>query len=186
MDILSGGQPPTDKTPPAGSARQPSQVQKIVLLSRSSRRAETIVNVVAVVVAVVVILYTFVALWYWNRAIIFTCDENYCAAIEIALGTSGNNWTMTVSHVQGNMRPSDIYMTIFDSNGTVKMPMSSVPIPTLTLANWTTYKVAFQKMHAGIDVGVGDKIFVDRESYPLGYHYRLHDSTRILATGEFH
>ncbi len=184
MNAQPNGQSPTGQVPqrPAELERQMPQDQELVLVSKSSRRVETVVNVVAVIIAIVVILATVVAVWNWNRGTIVTCDPG-CDRIDFTLQTTGNNWTMTVSSIHGYVNPSDVHMTILDANHVVKLPMSSIKLSMLTPANWATYKVAFQKVNSGSAIGVGDVVSVDKTYYPQGCRYGFLSTTSILAQG---
>ena len=105
--------------------------------------------------------------------------------IGLSLQSTGSNWSMLVSHVSGTMLLSGTIISIFDHNGAVKMPMSAVPLSSLTQANWGTYHVVYQSLSGGSTIKVGDRILVYKPSYPSGNGYQISESSGILATGHF-
>src|SRR4030042_5189641 len=58
---------------------------------------------------------------------------------------TGNNWTLTVSTVQGQVSLDGTSLTLKDGNGVAMYPLSAVPLAELTAEKWATYKVLYQK-----------------------------------------
>jgi len=174
MSYQPGGQPP---------AVPPWQMQQTMLPPKSSR--DTKIALIVVAVTVVIVLAAVFAWWFLSQGLVGTNGGGPTHALGLSIGSAGANWTMTVASVSGNMRPSEVSMTMFDQNGALISPMSSVPLSDLTLANWVTYKVAYQKLSAGNYIGVGDRILVDKMTYWSGCRFQIKDASTILSTGRF-
>jgi len=95
------------------------------------------------------------------------------------------NWSMTVTSTPSSLALADVTITIYDSGGSIKMPMTSVELSKLTAANWTKYEVIYQKNGTGNEVVPGAIILVNQSSYPAGYRYEISDHLGILANGIF-
>jgi len=150
----------------------------------SSSERSVIYIVVAIAVAICVV--SAVTFMMWMMAGGLTDDVVYPShELNLSVARVGGNFSMFVGHALGDMRPSEVYMTILDHNGEVKSPMSSVPLDELTPSNWSTYKAEFQKLYPSIYVGVGDAIMVNNTVYPSGYRYEVRFAAMNLATGYF-
>jgi hypothetical protein len=182
MSNRSGGLPPAGQTSqPTEPAWQMSQVQQTSTPPKSSRDKKTIL----IVVTVVVVLAVIAALLFLTYPFLDGVDGYL--GITFSVGTDGSNWTLTVAGLIGETRlmPSEVCMTILDDGGSVKMPVSSIQLANLTLANWTTYRVAFLKVNPSSYLNAGDKISVDQASYPSGYHYQIQVASTNIASGTF-
>jgi len=92
---------------------------------------------------------------------------------------------MSVTSAPSGLALAAVTMTIMDSGGTVKMPMSSVQLSSLTAANWSVYGVVYQKLGTEDQVVPGAIILVNESRYPAGYCYEISDTLGILANGFF-
>jgi len=92
---------------------------------------------------------------------------------------------MSVTSAPSGFALANVTMTIYDSGGTVKMPMSSVQLSRLTAANWSVYGVVYQKKGTEDQVVPGAIILVNESRYPAGYFYEISDTSSILANGIF-
>jgi len=190
MDLSAGtgGKLPASQTPPPQpfAAWVPPPTWPQIAPPRGQPRNTQLIIAVVVIAVVLAVTLPIAAAWvlYWSVSQSLE-NGSQIHTISFNIQSSGGNWTMIVSFVSGNMNPSGTFMTIFDYNGQVKMPMSSVPLSSLTPANWNTYGVLYQKTSAGSYVGVGDTILVYKLSYPSGHRYQISDSSSIIASGQF-
>jgi hypothetical protein len=135
-----------------------------------------------VVAAFVTVILVFAAVF-----LLFIHDygpyETPSRPLAFRIGSEGYNWTLTVTYGPTEFKPSDLFMTIYDANGSVRPPMSSIRLTALTSDNWMTYRMTYQKLSAGTFIDIGDKILADKSTYPSSNRFEIRDSSSILATG---
>jgi len=183
MRVPTGSRPRASQIPQ--QSMEPSRPAQQTAPPRGmSRETKIVVIVVVSVISVVIIIGVAFTWWILSQGLVSSNGGNR-RALGFTPSSTGGNWTLTVASVHGNMRPSEIMMTIYDMNGVVKNPMSSIPLSQLTSTEWPTYRVTYQKTVSGNFIVAGDTILVHKQSYPSGYRYQIRDDSSILATGTF-
>ena len=141
--------------------------------------------IVAIVVAVAVVLAVVVVIVTRPSSSPAPTGGGSPYVIRFSLQSTDSNWSIMVASVRATLLLSGTFISIYDQNGAVKMPMSTVPLSSLTQANWGTYHVVYQSLSGGSTIKVGDRILVYKPSYPSGCQYQLSELSGILAAGTF-
>lgn len=130
---------------------------------------------VAITVVLAAVLYAMVAQ---------TPPEQRTLMVGFVKQSTGQNWTLTVTSVSGQVMLDATTITLRNANGVVMYPLSGVPLGELTAQNWATYKALYQKMKPGdTSVTAGASILIDKATYPQGCTYNLVASNNIIASG---
>jgi len=130
---------------------------------------------VAITVVLAAVLYAMVAT---------PPTQQDTAIVGFVKQETGNNWTLMVGSVRGQVPLDTTTLTFKNEDGVVMYPLSAVPLSQLTAQNWDTYKVLYQKQKpSDTSVTAGSSILVDRTTYPYGCSYVLTSANNIVATG---
>ena len=130
---------------------------------------------VAITVVLAAVLYAMIG--GWNRP----PDQ---PMVGLVRQETGQNWTLMVSTVRGQVPLDTTTLTIKNRDGAVMYPMSAIPLSQLTAQKWEDYNVMYQKQNQDDStVTPGSSLLVDRTTYPTGCSYVLTTSDAIIATG---
>jgi hypothetical protein len=152
--------------------------------SETSVRRRTGLKLAVALVSIVVV--SAAVGWFIIRDLIDFCGCGEHVFIDFSsMQEAGGNWSMSVTSAPSGFALANVTMTIYDSGGTVKMPMSSIQLSRLTAANWSVYGVVYQKKGTEDQVVPGAIVLVNESRYPAGYFYEISDTSGILANGIF-
>ena len=94
-----------------------------------------------------------------------------------------DNWSLAVAKTPSGLLLSTITLTIRNLSGPIIAPMDSVPILSLDLSNWTTYRALFTKVGTESEVTNGERILIDVNAYPGQISYELRRDGTLVAKG---
>jgi len=102
------------------------------------------------------------------------------ASVGFSVTTDQANWSVNLTALPSAKLPSEFFVLVRDPSGGIVSPRTS--LENLTLAAWPRTHILYDKADASVpQVRPGDRLLLDRASYPSGHVVEISDDRSVLA-----
>lgn len=126
---------------------------------------------VLVIVVLVVLLYVIVS------GIIRAPTRS--DAVDVTITQDGTNWSAAITALPSQKLPTELYLLARDPGGTIVLPRTS--FANLSADRWAVTRAAYEDGNPVVpEVRVGDRLLLDRGTYPAGSTVEVSDIWSVL------
>ncbi len=146
---------------------------------RLVRKDESAVSPVIATILMVAITVVLAAVVYVMVSVILRPPPDI-VTMTVSIDARGSNWSVEVIQSAPGLTPATTYLLVRDAQGGIAL--ARTPWSSLTLANWGTYRAAYQDANpADPDIRAGDSLVLDRTRYPTGSSIEVLSDSGVLT-----